>query len=199
MWYLNNSCRANTWAHYPGANNRTWSGIRSAFDFLQHLRRLRRFTDGRSPEVDSRPLPDGSNLTDPVLRASWALHRSWIQALHYRTLYIGPDTYGWDQIRHILKLSLAMLAGELIQIPPMPADQQQNLPEFHLIRDIYIAVSTALQGIADDLQVEMRLASDRPYNTTETIQYNLAMDRFSAIYNKASQRGESMFVILRKL
>ena len=146
--------------------------------------------------MDARPLPDGSNLTDLVLRASWALHRSWIRALHYRTLYIGPDTYGWDQIRHILKLSLAMQAGELIQVPPLPVNAQQNLPEYHLIRDVYIAVSRALEGIADDLQVETRpLCSDGPYTTTETIQWNLGPDRFARIFSRASQKGGLMFVI----
>jgi hypothetical protein len=129
----------------PHANDRSWGHIRGAVNLVQCLRLLRRFSDSRYPATSQYPLPDGSNLASNVLKVSWVLHRAWIRALHYRSLKFGNDEYGWDQIKQILKLSLAFHQAEMEEAPWDP-EQDQQLPHgYGVLRHLYSSVCISLR------------------------------------------------------
>jgi hypothetical protein len=168
----------------PPDNERTWDHIKNLFEFLNSMKLLERFVDPRNPETVQKPLPDGTNLESGVLRASWVLHRAWIRALHYRTLFAGTDSFGWVQLQHILKLVLAFHEAENGEIPK----DRLPRPEFNILYRICSAVSVALAFFTTELWHETRPQPvDGEYTDTETVLYNIQHERFENHWIKVSQ------------
>lgn len=165
----------------PPGNERTRDNIKELFVFINHLKLLERFVDPRNPETSQKPLPDGTNLEDGVLRASWILHRAWIRALHYRTLYAGEEGYGWEQLQQILKITYAFLEAENIAIPKL----RQHRQEFDIMYTLFNAIGKALIAFTTKLFQEIRpQPTDGNYEEQETILYNIQHGRFQNLWLK---------------
>jgi hypothetical protein len=165
----------------PPGNDRTWDSIWNAFTLLKHLKLIERFVDPRNPETDQEALPDGMNIDSGILRASWALHRAWIRALHYRSLYTGEDSVGWDQIKQIIKLAYAFHESENVNVPK----ERRQRHEFALVYKMYNDVAQALGAMNKELFQETRpQLADEAYTPAETVIYNLQHDRFEALFLK---------------
>lgn len=48
------------------------------------------------------------------LKMSWVLHRAWIRTLHLRSLEIGLEKFGWDHLRQIMQLGVALFMVEQV-------------------------------------------------------------------------------------
>ncbi|KAG0651054.1 RPM1-interacting 2 [Hyphodiscus hymeniophilus] len=157
---------------------------------VDHLYLLQRFTDPRNPEIQSKPLPNGSNINSGVLRASWVLHRAWIRALHYRSLYTGHEGHGWDQIKDILQLVWLFhdMEHELIEQDRVPR------PEFAVLHDVYISLGKAVVDFTNEVFEETRpQPSDGAYSAKETVLHNFQFVRFEALWKKKGMLWDKLF------
>ena len=87
--------------------------------------------------MNSEPSANGLNIQNRHLRTSWVLHWAWIRVLHYRSLSIGNDRYGVDQMEQIMLLSLGFLALECENWGFEPVINQQNPVEFNDFKFYY--------------------------------------------------------------
>lgn len=169
------------------SSDRTWDHLKFAFLLLDQLSLLQRLVHGKNPETQQMPLPDGTNLEHQSLRASWALQRAWIRALHYRSLSMGPHRYGEQQINDILKLSLTLLDGEALRIKAGQPELNATR-EFDLLLDCSKVLIETLSAIATDLRTESRPAlRGAQYAPEETFAYNAEPRRLAAIYKRVRQ------------
>jgi hypothetical protein len=171
-----------------------WREYRLAITFLARIRLLRRLMDGRNPglDMDSEPQPDGPNIKNRHLRNAWILHRAWIRALHYRSLSIGDDLYGWEQIQQIMVLVTLFLAFEDDDHGFNPVERQQNPVEFEVFASYYDRISQALDNIGDEIRTETRLQTgDTTYTEEETVIYNIFPERFTHILRKVGSGSHS--------
>jgi transcriptional antiterminator Rof (Rho-off) len=166
------------------SSDKTWDHLKFAFVLLDQLSVLQRLADGNNPETQQRPLPDGTNLELPALRASWVLQRAWIRALHYRSLSMGAHRYGETQINHILKLSLALLEGEALRAKA-GAPELRTPREFVSLIECSKTLIQTLSDVATDLRTESRPAlRGAQYTPEETFAYNIEPKRLAAIYKR---------------
>lgn len=87
----------------PEESKALFAPLQDLWHLLQRLRIMRRFTDGRNPELQTKPLPDGSNIPRRLhgLITAWTSHRAWIRMLHYRSLVVGRHKSGRDHLHYI--------------------------------------------------------------------------------------------------
>lgn len=84
-----------------------WRQVDELFRLLFYLQKLQRFLDTENPQIQNRPLPDGSNIGDPDLRAASALHQAWIDLLVYGSLPSDDMDTGLVQYGKILIITRA--------------------------------------------------------------------------------------------
>ncbi len=168
-----------------------WPDLIFCFSFLRRLRVVRRFIDGRNPEISNPPLPDGSNLSDaPLVQIGWMLHRVFIRALHYGSLKIGKEAIGTEHIIQIYAYAMGFLYLENQRVPRYPVREQVNNYEtYPLINEMYEKAFEALEAVARELLVESREVGHMeglnreyrglPYKYTqrETIEFNILSGR----------------------
>jgi hypothetical protein len=143
--------------------------------------------DNRNPglDMDSEPQPDGKNIQNRHLRTAWVLHRAWIRALHYRSLTIDEDAYGFEQIKHIMCLATLFLTFECDNNGFLPVEQQQTPLEFAGFGRYYEAIEQALHSIGTELSTEIRpQRSFARYSAQETIIYNIFPERLSQTFRR---------------
>ncbi|KUJ23978.1 uncharacterized protein LY89DRAFT_712928 [Mollisia scopiformis] len=181
---------------YPTAS--LWSPIRELWGLLKHLRILRRFADGRNPEVTARPLPNGENIPPQhdALTIAWVLHRAWIRMLHYRTLVIGipvdgspnPEikNRGLGYLYRNFQLSLALLSLEMRDVKRDPESQQDNLARYSTIHRTSQDIDAALKALGQFIDTETRPPT-RTRTKAETRVYNLRPDRIKPAIELALQ------------
>lgn len=177
--------------NYP-ENQQVWDQLKHTFRLLDRLRLLIRFIDRRNHETAVVPLPDGSNLESGSLRMCWVLHRAWIRALHYRTLYVGEQNHGWLQIMDILRLVLAFHEAENDEVRH---EGCQIPPEFDFMRHIWDSVVNALKGFSASLFEECRpIPLDCPFTSTQTLANNTRPDTFRALWSRVRVTEPCSFV-----
>jgi hypothetical protein len=149
----------------------TWQKLYDAFSYLSHLNLLKRLVDDRNPETDSKPRPDGSNLSHPDLKVSWALHRQFLRTLHYRSLYWEDQAPGLMELYQINYISLLLFHTELQAIPLQDrAKHVRN--EFQRIWTSYNDLEERLQAVANALFVEERI-NPKQYTIAQTVEHNI--------------------------
>jgi hypothetical protein len=163
-------------------NDRVWKQLEDCFELLHHLVLLRRFLDPRNVNTAVRPLPDGSNIENQELRASWALHRSWIRTLHYRTLYVGDDDHGVYNLELLLRL---FCAYHDIENDNVDYKNRQTSPEFQPMINFMQMVYKTLKDFAHSLFVERRPGG--PYSQKETLDYNHSPGEFGRLWDLVSK------------
>jgi hypothetical protein len=172
----------------PSDTDRIWSLVALAFRLYSKSFILTRFTDARNPATNHTPVPDGSNIQHSDLRAAWVLHRTWIKALHHRSLYIATLDYGVKRLSNILQLSMASLYVECTNVAYRsrniyPEDAHSELDLLNVVKE---EVTNAIKGMGVDLLNESRpVPSDGPWTQDETIEYNAKnKDRMTASFSK---------------
>jgi hypothetical protein len=189
LYYLNAISKNKDFIERHGDPN-LWYEITKASKFLKKIRIMRRLVDNRNPGLDMRdtPSPNGLNIQDRHLRTSWVLHRAWIRALHYRSLSVGAEKYGAEQIEQIMLLSLGFLALEVDNWGYEPVVKQQNPLEMTALGNFYEKIETALQNIGNDLVTETRQPpAIGIYSTDDTVAYHLFPERFTQLFRKVNQ------------
>lgn len=167
-----------------------WNQITVACKFLKKIRIMRRLVDNRNPGLDMNetPSPNGLNIQNRHLRTSWVLHRAWIRALHYRSLSIGAEKAGLEQIKQIMLLSLGFLALECDNWGFEPVVKQQNPLEMTALGRFYEKILPALENIGNELVTETRPPpANGTYSIDETVAYHLLPERFTQIFRKVSK------------
>ena len=167
-----------------------WNQVTCACKLLKKIRIMRRLVDNRNQGLDMNetPLPNGLNIQNRHLRTSWILHRAWIRALHYRSLSIGAEKHGVEQIEHIMLLSLGFLALECDNWGFEPIVNQQNPPEFATLGSFYEQIQNALENLGTELVSETRPPpTTGAYTLDDTVAYHLLPERFTQMFRKVNQ------------
>jgi hypothetical protein len=166
-----------------------WRQIELASTFVKKVRIIRRLVDNRNQGLDmnSEPSANGLNIQNRHLRTSWVLHRAWIRVLHYRSLSIGSDRYGVDQMEQIMLLSLGFLALECENWGFEPVVNQQNPVEFNDFKFYYDSILQALERIGNEITTETRPPpANGVYSMDDTIAYHLYPERFTQTLRSVS-------------
>ena len=159
-----------------------------AIRFLSQFRVIRRLVDRRNASLDSEPQPDGTNIRSRYLRSAWVLHRAWIRSLHYRSLSLGSEDFGFGQIETINQIVTTFLMFEVRNHDWEPPIAQANSGWLQPFQDLYSTIDEALDRIGRSIQEERR----RPppgrvaYDLEETVAYNIAPERFRPLIQRVS-------------
>jgi hypothetical protein len=145
--------------------------------------------------MNVEPTANALSIQNNHLRTSWVLHRAWIRALHYRSLTIGEETFGVDQMQQIMLLSLGFLQLECDNWGFEPVDKQQNPVEFNDFACYYHKIEEALENIGNELTTERRSApASGVYTMDETIAYNMFPERLVETLRRVSLSPEMLVI-----
>lgn len=158
---------------------RLWKQLNAMFRLNGYLIKILRFVDENNPYLGGRPaLPDGSNIEEAPLKASWVLHRTWIRLLHYRSLSIGSQARGIDQLKNILVIARAQLEQEFRDAPPSSRKTLEGLLEFETILE---TLTLLLKTLAVEFGKESipKPGARVPYSVQD---FNIDADRVGAFW-----------------
>lgn len=158
-----------------------WKLLNSMFRLNGYLMKILRFIDEKNASLGGQPaLPDGSNIKDQSLKASWVLHRAWIRLLHYRSLSFGSQARGIDQLREILVIARAQLEEELRRAPPGSRKIFEGLVQFETTLE---SLNSFLETLAAEFgnYSAPKLGARRPYTASD---FNIDADRVGASWNR---------------
>lgn len=177
----------------PKDSKALWAPVHALWRLWQRLRLMRRFIDGRNPEVPGKPLPDGSNIPRRLhaLTTAWTLHRAWIRMLHYRSLVVGPLSFGFQHLQSNLRLSMGVLLLELKDIPFRPSQKQMNFSRYTEIFRMHQQVANALINIGNFIALETRPVDEIDPNASTRL-YNIHPDRLGPAIKEVSHTSLSM-------
>ncbi|KAF7956890.1 hypothetical protein EAE96_004214 [Botrytis aclada] len=156
-----------------------WKHLNAMFCLNGYLMRILRFVDERHAHLGGRPaLPDGSNIADPALKASWVLHRAWIRLLHHRSLSLGAAARGVDALKNILIIGRAQLEQEIRTVPVENRKIYESLLEFVTTLQ---TLTTFLQALANEFSQDSipKPNTREPYTISD---FNIDSDRVSAAW-----------------
>ena len=152
----------------------------SYLGYANFLKLLNRFVHEEQPQLQQRPLPDGSNLPPNELSTEWKLRRWWIRSLHYPglverqqdTLYMGRI----GGLGYIYATGLALLEREIEYAGDNDSNDEfpVNRLAFTWIarsRHVILSILEEISGLA--FVEERPLRSSHPYTREETFQHNI--------------------------
>lgn len=118
---------------------------------IRFLRLARRFTDPRNPELEQKLRVNGDveniNITDRNLKISWVIYRVWIRLLSYRSIKMGRQAFGKEQLLKLLKILSNRYYHEVKTAVPIAT--QQNNDHFGL-KEMLDLAENQLEVFADE-------------------------------------------------
>ncbi|KAG4035242.1 hypothetical protein MFRU_001g00130 [Monilinia fructicola] len=161
-----------------------WKHLNAMFRLTGYLTEILRFIDVRNAHLRGQvALPDGSNIEDASLKASWVLHRAWIRLLHYRSLSFGSKARGIEQLKEILVIARAQLEEELRLVPASTRQIVKSLLQFETTLGSLNLFLEALATKFGQYSVP-NPGAKRPYKVSD---FDIDADRVGALWSQITQ------------